>query len=220
MQENNRLNFDSKSLHLRFTIFIFTSLVHILILPSVFYSFIFIFLLTVDLVFYFVYRFKFVVFLRFLFIFLFIFILNLFFYDGRIIFDFYIFKISDNGLINSAKRTFLFSSLFLLSINLLGEAKDTIILLTDKKFKNNLLTNSIKYFFYFFDILKSGKITLRRIFIYLFRAQRGVLSENKEFNCDPDVFKVRIYYNLISILFFIGLIFIQIFFVQKNIDSF
>ena len=142
-------------------------------------------------------------FIRILLINLLFFLLNVFFYDGKILIEFYFLKITDNGIENSIKKIALLFALFLFSTNLFFKNKNLFLDLFGKRYKNNLILSSIKYFFYFLEILNSTKITFKRFLFRILRSEKAIKSERKEILSDYNKINNFILYNIISIIVFL-----------------
>ncbi|HOV13380.1 MAG TPA: hypothetical protein PK771_03760 [Spirochaetota bacterium] len=156
---------NSKSREMRFAIFIFTTFLHIVILAAVYFNPLFFLIIIFEFVYFTIYSFSLNRLLSIIFILFIIFVLNVFSYDGKIFVEFLFVKITYDGLYVSLKKIGLLFGLFLFTNNLLSKNRDLFIWMISQKTKNNLVVNSINYFFYFFEIIERKYLNIKKIFV-------------------------------------------------------
>jgi len=151
----------------------------------------------IEFVFYIFYYKKLSKLLRIFFICTIIFLVNLFFYDGKIILQFWIFRITDNGFINAIQKSLFLLNLFFFSNNLIQDKIYNLIFFYIKN-KDNLIVLSIKYFYSFLELINKN-FSLKKIIISIIRRKRinyDIYSKEINYNLKIPV----ITYNLFIIL--------------------
>lgn len=192
----------------RLFLFIFLSIIHIVLLLSIYFDIKYIILLIYELSFFLYFnKSGFKIILKTFIISSVIFLLNIFFSEGKIIYRFYFIKITEEGLIDGAKKAGILISTFLFTINILKDKKENILLYLQNNHKNNIIIKSINYFFIFWEELGKNisikKLFLRVISIYKSREIK-INNKKKEIIIKNDL----LIYNY---LFFLGFIIIFLF---------
>lgn len=199
---------DFFKLPVKWKLFLFSILIiiHFILLFSAFINLIYLFLLTVELLF-FLYFSKIslkLLFRIFVICFL-VFLSNVFYSDGKIIYEFYFINITDNGFLLAIKRCYIFLITFLFTYNTFSYNKDNI-LLSLKKTKFSLIIDSINYFFIFINSFKeklNAKFFLKRIYkLYLADNldKRSIINNKKELKLNFIFYQI-IFFILFLILF-------------------
>ena len=190
-------------------IFIFISILHLIAILFIYYDKNFLFLIIIELVFFCYYKINYKIFLRAFFISIVILILNLFFYEGQIIFHFGIIKITSEGLNIGIKRSGLLLFLFLFTLNNFKDKKNKILNILKKNKENNLVFYSVNYFLAFLDLFIISGFNKR--FIIQIINMYKVDKFDKNLNKEKDLIDINYFiYNFIFLFFFICILFIKI----------
>lgn len=184
----------------------------------IFLHFLIIFFLLVHPIFYIILFFEILIFLsrnrrslfltiRIFLITLFIFFSNLLFYDGKIIFSFYFFNITREGLYSALQRSFLFLMLFLFTSNSFYSNRSFFISIFKKK-SFGLFYDSINYFFQFINLInvKKGKEYIFKSIYRLYHLKED--KKNIQFETDSkNALEARNFnYHIVALAIFFALL--------------
>lgn len=194
----------------RLFLFYILSLIHLLMIFFIYYDLLFLLIVIAELLFFlYTSKFNIKILIRVLIIYLIFFILNVPFYDGKIVLYTKIFKITTNGLLIASTKIGFLLSIFLFSFNTFHTGQS---LLKSKYFinKDNLLSESIKYFFMFLSSInkrtKLKHLIHNIIRVYKYGNLDSTTSEFGVFKID----KLFYIYNFCVYIVFIGLILFKI----------
>lgn len=191
----------------RLILLLFLSFLHIGFILFIFFKIHFLILIIFELVFFLIFsRLSFITLARIIIIAFIIFFLNILFYEGKIVFSFGIFKVTEEGIKSGVLKSGVLISLFLFTYNTFNNRKNIFISSLMNISNNNLLLISVGYFFSFLDELKN-KNMIRSFFkkaIQIYNIKDISLNNNETKNIVID--KSLYIYNIIIIIFSIILL--------------
>jgi|GEM_PF-1174837 len=153
---------------------------------------------------------RFKIILRIAIISLLIFIVNIFFYEGKILFKFYNLCITEEGLVNSIIKSYLIITMFFFTINSIKSNRDGILSLILTGNKKNIFYLSIYYFINFWDLIEE-KINLKKITLKIIRIyKKDKIDINKEKLKKIEINNSFYFYNILFYLLSIVIIIINI----------
>lgn len=193
----------------RLFLFIFLSIIHIILLLNIYFEIKYTVLLIFELLFFLYFnKTGFKIILKVFIISSIVFLLNIFFSEGKIIYRINFIKVTEEGLISGIKKVGILISTFLFTINILKDKKENLLLYLQNNNRNNIIIKSINYFLIFWEELGENnnikKLFLKIISIYKSGEIKININEKKEIVIKNDLF---IYHSL----FFLGFILIYFF---------
>lgn len=188
----------------KFAIFLLLTFIHFVLILSIFLEIKYLFLIIIDLLFFVFLNFSLKKILRIITISLIFFILNILFYDGKIIYEFYFIKITKEGLGLSLKKVGVITSLFLFTTNFFLQNGTKIIETILRKSKYNLIIKSLNYFFYFLNLINNNnKISFKRIFLKTIYLSKSGYRETEYQTYNNYNIRILSIYNILFILTFL-----------------
>jgi hypothetical protein len=193
----------------RLFLFIFFSLIHIILLINIYFELKYCILVIFELSFFLYFnKSAYKIILKIILISSIIFLLNIFFSEGKIVYKNNIIKITQEGLKSGIKKVGLLICTFLYTLNILKDKKEDLLLYIQSKKGNNIILNSINYFLIFWEELGENnnikKLFAKIINIYKNNRIKIKLIKKKEILIKRELF-------IYHFLFFIGFLLIYFF---------
>ncbi len=217
MNNSNKTGVTKKSLFFNnnglfghpFFLFIILSIIHIILLLYINFDIKFAFLTIVEFLFFLYFsKFNLKIIIRIFQITILIFLLNIFFTEGKIIFNYYFLRITEQGLINGLKKAGVLMSTLFFTINILKDKNNEILLNLSSKKQSNLILKSIEFFLVF--VKELGENNNIKLFFYkiikIYRGEKQVIKDNKE-----SKYFIKIDFFIYNFLIFIIFILIYLF---------
>lgn len=208
----NKLSESSNKYGTGLFLFFTLSAIHLISLVFIYFNINFLYLLIVEL-FFFIYKknYKKVSLIKIIFINLFVFLINIFYYEGEILFEIGFLKITKPGLIDGIKKIGLLFGMFIFTNNILKNNKEKIIEILRLK-KSNLIFQSINYFFYLWEVIGEKvklKYFLKNIIKVYHKNKRIKIKENSDLKLIDYYF---IFYNVSYFALFISILILILFY--------
>ncbi len=194
----------------RLFLFIFFSMIHIILLLNIYFEIKFIILLLFELSFFLYFnKSGFKILIKISIISIIIFLLNIFFSEGKIIYRINIIKITEEGLLNGIKKVGVLICTFLFTINILKDKKQNLLLHLQDNKKNNIIFKSINYFLIFWEELGENN-NIKKLFskiISIYNSEKIKINNHDKHDIiikkDIIIYHTVIFVGFILIYFFL-----------------
>lgn len=167
----------------RLFLFIFLSIIHIVLLFNIYFEIKYIILLIFEIIFFLYFnKTGFKIILKIFIISIIIFLLNILFSEGKIIYKINFIKITEEGLLNGIKKAGVLISTFLYAINILKDKKNNLLLYLQNNHGNNIIIKSINYFLLFWEELGENN-NIKNFFlkiINIYKSEKIKINSNEK----------------------------------------